>query len=133
MGLGDFVGDICPLSCLIGKMLLFFTLSFVEFILIEPPATTLLKQSIKHLPVVVLCLSYFCLARLFLNKKFSEDNKQHPKTQHTRKRRKQTIPKVCVFGCVAFSGAKSRILGTASYLRFRVCCVFGGVLAPAKL
>ena len=34
-----------------------------------------------------------------------EGNKEHPKTQHTRKRRfwKQSI--TCVFGCVAFSGA----------------------------
>ena len=32
-------------------------------------------------------------------------NKEHPKTQHTRKRRKLTAPKICVFGCIAFSGA----------------------------
>ena len=31
--------------------------------------------------------------------------REHPKTQHTRKRRKLTVPKICVFGCVAFSGA----------------------------
>ena len=31
--------------------------------------------------------------------------KTHPKTQHTRKRRYLTVPRICVFGCVAFSGA----------------------------
>ena len=35
----------------------------------------------------------------------SEENKEHPKTQHTRKRRSSTVSRICVFGCVAFSGA----------------------------
>ena len=68
--------------------------------------------------------------------------KKHPKTQHTRKRRHPTVPRICVFGCVAFSGVlwrplreqrapenathpKTQILETVDYLRFRVCCVFG--------
>ena len=69
--------------------------------------------------------------------------KEHPKTQHTRKRRRSTVPRICVFGCVAFSGVfwrpprgeqrapenathpKTQILGTVDCLRFRVCCVFG--------
>ena len=73
------------------------------------------------------------------NLKKSEENKEHPKTHG-----------ICVFGCVAFSGAlcsplrghqntpenathpKSQIPGTTRYSRFRVCCVFGCVLAPAK-
>ena len=73
---------------------------------------------------------------------FSEGNKEHPKTQHTRKRRKLTAPfQICVF--VAFSGAlcsplrgrqntpenathpKTQIFGAVNFLRFRVCCVFG--------
>ena len=80
----------------------------------------------------------------------SEENKKHPKTQHTRKRRQSTISRICVFRCVAFSGAlcsplrgrqntpenathpKTQILGTVDYLRFRVCCVFGCSLAPAN-
>ena len=37
--------------------------------------------------------------------------KKHPKTQHTRKRRKLTAPKLRVFGCVAFSGALCSPLG----------------------
>ena len=78
---------------------------------------------------------------------FSAENKEHPKTQHTRKRRKLTVPKICVFGCVAFSGAlcsplrgrqntpenathpNCRIIGTVNFLRFQVCCVFGCFLA----
>ena len=34
-----------------------------------------------------------------------EGNKEHPKTQHTRKRRFWEQSITCVFGCVAFSGA----------------------------
>ena len=34
-----------------------------------------------------------------------EGNKEHPKTQHTRKRRFWERSITCVFGCVAFSGA----------------------------
>ena len=40
---------------------------------------------------------------------FSEEREKHPKTQQTQKRRKLTVPKICLFGCVcvcvAFSGA----------------------------
>ena len=35
----------------------------------------------------------------------NQRSKKHPKTQHTRKRRKLAVPKICVFGCVAFLGA----------------------------
>ena len=77
--------------------------------------------------------------------------KKHPKTQHTRKHRQSTIPNICDFGCVAFSGAfwrplrgeqrapenathpKTQILGTIDYLRFRVCCVFGCSLLPSDI
>ena len=38
----------------------------------------------------------------------SQENKEHPKTQHTRKRRNLTVPKICVFRCVVFSGALFR-------------------------
>ena len=34
-----------------------------------------------------------------------EGNKEHPKTQHTRRRRFSERSIFCVFGCVAFSGA----------------------------
>ena len=40
-----------------------------------------------------------CFGALF------EGNKEHPKTQHTRKRRFSERSVFCVFGCVAFSGA----------------------------
>ena len=76
-------------------------------------------------------------------------SREHLKTQHTRKCRKLTVPKICVFGCVAFLGAlcsplrgrrntpenathpKLQILGTVDYLLFRVYCHFGCFLAPA--
>ena len=66
---------------------------------------------------------------------------QAPKS--TRKRRYLTVPRICVFEGVAFSGVfwrpvrgeqrapenathpKTQILGTVRYLRFWVCCVFG--------
>ena len=38
-----------------------------------------------------------------------EGNKEHPKTQHTRKRRFWEQSITCVFGCVAFSGALWRL------------------------
>ena len=34
-----------------------------------------------------------------------EKRLKHPKTQHTRNHRELTVPRICVFGCVAFSGA----------------------------
>ena len=62
-------------------------------------------------------------------------------TQHTRTRRKLSVPKICIFGCFAFSGALwSRSLRASKHtrkrntpdiddsgndqLRFRACCVF---------
>ena len=71
--------------------------------------------------------------------KFSEENKEHPKTQHTRKRKHLTVPRICVFGCGRqntpenATHPKTQILGTVRCLRFRVCCVFGCSLAPAKI
>ena len=47
---------------------------------------------------------------------FSEENKEHPKTQHTRK---QAIPRTCVFGCVAFSGALFRFERAPKHTRKR--------------
>ena len=38
-----------------------------------------------------------------------EGNKEHPKTQHTQKRRFWKRSVTCVFGCVAFSGAFWRL------------------------
>ena len=38
-----------------------------------------------------------------------EENKEHPKTQHTRKRRFSEGSSSCVVGCVAFSGALWRL------------------------
>ena len=84
----------------------------------------------------------------------SEETKEHPKAQHTRKCRYSTVPRICTFRCVAFSGAlcsalrgcqntsgnathlKTQMLVTVDYLRFWVCCVFVCVcvcfLAPVK-
>ena len=94
----------------------------------------------EHSPEHFLGFRGFCLASA----------KEHPKTQHTRKRRHLTVPRICVFGCVAFSGVfwgpfrgeqrapenathpKTQILGTVKYLRFRVCCVFGCSLFPSE-
>ena len=39
-----------------------------------------------------------------------EGNKEHPKTQHTRKRRFWEQSITCVFGCAAFSGACSPLI-----------------------
>ena len=84
--------------------------------------------------------------------RLSEENKEHPKTQRAPENAgNRLFPEICVFGCVAFSGAlcsplrgrqdtpenathpKTQSLGTVDYLRFRVCCVFGcSLLAPAK-
>ena len=68
--------------------------------------------------------------------------KTHPKTQHTRKRKYPTVPRICDFGCVAFSGVfwrplrreqrapenathpKTQIPGTVDHLRFRVVLRF---------
>ena len=86
----------------------------------------------------------------YLNTKEWKIREKHPKTQHTRKRRKVTASKICVFGCVAFSGVswcplrgeqrasenathpKTQIFGAVTFLRFRVCCVFGCFLAPSE-
>ena len=75
----------------------------------------------------------------------SEENKEHPKTQHTRKRRQWTVSRTCVSGCVAFSGVlcsplrghqnttentvrpkiadsrNGRLPALSGVLRFRVC------------
>ena len=65
------------------------------------------------------------------------------KTQHTRKHRKLNVPKSAFTGdlCSPLRGRqdtpenathpKAQMFGPASYFRFRVCCVFGCVLAPA--
>ena len=66
----------------------------------------------------------------------SEGNKEHPKTQNTRKRRYLTVPRIRVFGCVSpLTGRqntpenethpKTQILRTVWYF-------FGCVLAPAR-
>ena len=81
---------------------------------------------------------------------FQRRTKITRKRGHTRKRRNFTVLKTCVFGCVAFSGALCfPIKGRQTHTRkrkhtryrrfwerplcFRVCCVFGCVLASAKV
>ena len=59
-----------------------------------------------------------------------EGNKEHPKTQHTRKRRFSERSIICVFGCVAFSGAlcsplKSIAIQMGGVSRYKlVVCIY---------
>ena len=62
------------------------------------PKTQLIDRS-QNLRFRVCCVFRVCFGALL------EGNKEHPKTQHTRKRRFSERSVFCIFGCVAFSGA----------------------------
>ena len=61
--------------------------------------------------------------------RYSEENKEHPKTQHTRKRKFSERSGTCVFGCVAFSGALWRLprYPPPRYDLERYCAIWGGI------
>ena len=97
------------------------------------------------------CWKYCCVV-ICRGEQKAPENATHP-----RNRRKLTVWKIRFFGCVAFSGAfffpskraskstrkrntpenadfrNGQSSAVSSFLRFRVCCVFGCSLAPAKI
>ena len=86
---------------------------------------TIWARSLNKMGANSLILKSFLLGRNFFHRRTKSTRKRNtPENADPEKSLKKTPENA--------AHPKSQILGTIDYLRFRVCCAFGCVLAPAK-